>query len=195
MASLTSLLRTRSGSDLRCHFLNPPTHLASPAKGSQKSSQWLLKQPQRHHGMHRVGNVSWQALYSCPWKEPWHGQASLTVWNAHLRRKPRSHFCILYISPSTCALPRTPSSPPDQSGLGWRQGCGAVLLLLHKSLEVLTKSFCEVQKCPLPHKLAMGRPLASELQSILQLGEGKEQVYQFHIQVYKSKPAPCQVLS
>lgn len=44
---------------------------------------------------------------------------------------------------------------------------------------------------PLPHKLAMGRPLASELQSILQLGEGKEQVYQFHIQVYKSKPAPA----
>ena len=29
-------------------------------------------------------------------------------------------------------------------------GCSAVLLLLHRSLEALMKSFCEVQTCPLP---------------------------------------------
>lgn len=98
----------------------------------------------------------------------------------------------LHVCPTHYTLP-----PPDQSQR-WTGGGGRVAVLycfFYTSHSSLIESFYEVQKCPFPHKLAVGGPPAAELQSILQLGEGKEQVYQFRIQVYKSELATCQVLS
>lgn len=164
MASLTSLLRTQTGSDLRCHLL----HIWPAQRRLPKAISVLAKASTKAPWVYRVRNVSWSALYSRPWKEPWHGQAFLTMWSAHPDRKPGSHFCVLYLSPFTCALHRTPSSPPDQCQRWTGVGRG---LLLHRSLEVLLKFFCEVQKCPLPHKLAWTGPQQQNCRAFCNLGK------------------------
>lgn len=111
-------------------------------------------------------------------------------------QEAKVHFCILYMLPSMCALPTIPSPLLIRVRGGLGVGRVAVLYcFFYTSHSSLIESFYEVQKCPFPHKLAVGGPPAAELQSILQLGEGKEQVYQFRIQVYKSELATCQVLS
>lgn len=62
-------------SDLRHHFLNPLTHTASPAKGSQRPFQCLLKQPQTHPSVCRV-------------------KEHVTVWSAYPgRQEARVHLC------------------------------------------------------------------------------------------------------
>lgn len=101
------------------------------------------------------------------------GQAFLTVWSAHPGKKPRSHICIYYISPFTCALYRTPSSSWSVSeAVGGGVGLHCYTLLLHRLLKVLMKSFCEVQKCPIPHKLVWSGPQQQNFRAFCNLDKG-----------------------
>lgn len=80
-------------SDLRHHFLNPLTHTASPAKGSQRPFQCLLKQPQRHPGVSRVEErvMAGRVLVSLEGAMAWTN--FLPIWSAHPGRRPGSHLC------------------------------------------------------------------------------------------------------
>lgn len=106
-------------------------------------------------------------------------------------QEAKVHFCIFYIFPSMCALPRIPSSPPDQCQR-WTGGGGRVAVLYcffytSHSRFSLSPSM-RSRNAPSLTSWPWAAP-AAELQSIL------EQVYQFCIQVYKSEPATYQVLS
>lgn len=98
-----------------------------------------------------------------------------------------AHAPLLYLSPFTCALHRTPSSPPDQCQEVGQ--AGAVVLYCFYTGHLRISGSPSVRSRHAPSlRLAVGRPPAAELQSILQLEQGNK--YTSSIPRYKTLSLP-----
>ena len=102
-------------------------------------------------------------------------QCGVPMWAGSQR--PTSVYSTYLPSPMPYTELPLPLLSSVRGGPGPGGGCGAGLLLLHRSLDALMKSFCELHTCPLPQA---GRGQAN---SRVFCNLAKEQVYQFNIQV------------
>lgn len=190
------MLQGRGGSltspvDLRHHFLNPLTHTASLAKGSQRPFQCLLKQLQRHPSVCRVeehvmvgrvlvsseGAMAWTNLP--PYMERPSSQAG-----------GQGPICVTPHIPFKCSSHRTPSSRLSNA----EGGPGGRVLGCTTSPTRLSRVY-EVQKHPSLTSCLWDGPQQRNSSAVLKLGQGNEYTATApHIQVYRSESATCKVL-
>lgn len=148
-------------SDLRHHFLNSLTHTASPAKDSQRPSQCLLKQPQRHPSVCRVE------------KHVMVGRVLMSLEGAmalHMECPSRQgSTCITPHIPFKCPSHRMPSSRLSNA----ESGPGSRVLGCTTSPTRLSRVY-EVQKHPSLTSCLWAGPQQRNSSAILKLGQGNE---------------------
>lgn len=134
--------------------------------------------------------VSWQDVYSCPWKESRRGQTS-SPYGAPIQAGGQGPTCVTPHIPFKCTSHRTPSSCLSNA----EGGPGGGVLGCTTSPPCLSRVY-EAQKCPSLTTWLWAGPQQRNSSVVLKLGQGNEYTPTPRPPLSKctAEPATCKAL-